>query len=157
LIGKEKGGLRCIEQDSPKRPLTRQPVRRAIDKANMLTLTVPEMTVLVGGLHALDANEGQSANGVLSANPGTLNNDFFVNLLDMSTKWSKSAAGEGLYDGRDRATGQLKWTATPVDFVFGTNTELRAVSEVYASEDAKDKFAKDFVAAWTKVMNLDCF
>ena len=108
-----------------------------VDRANLLTLTVPEMTVLVGGLRALDANAGQSKHGVFTARPGTLSNDFFVNLLDMSTKWSKSADAEGLYEGRDRKTGELKWTATPVDLVFGSNAELRAVAEVYAAADGQ--------------------
>jgi catalase-peroxidase len=133
------------------------PAEMLVDKANMLNLTVPEMTVLIGGLRALNANEGKSPNGVFTNRPGTLTNDFFVNLLDMSTKWSKSAQSESLYEGRDRTTGQLKWTATPVDLVFGSNSELRAVSEVYASDDAREKFVKDFIAAWTKVMNLDRF
>ena len=113
-------------------------------------------TVLVGGMRTLDANVGGSANGVFTAKPGTLSNDFFVNLLDMSTKWSKSST-DGLYEGRDRATGDLKWTATPVDLIFGSNSELRAVAEVYASDDAREKFLRDFVKAWTKVMNLDRF
>jgi len=130
------------------------PAEMLVDKANLLTLTVPEMTVLVGGMRALNANSGQTAHGVFTTRPGQLSNDFFVNLLDMSTKWSKAQTG-GLYEGRDRKTGALKWTATPVDLVFGSNSELRSVSEVYASDDAKEKFMKDFVAAWTKVMNLD--
>jgi catalase-peroxidase len=128
-----------------------------VDKADALRLTVPEMTVLVGGMRALDANEGHSANGVLTKRSGTLSNDFYVNLLDMSTKWSKSTQSEGLYEGRDRATNELRWTATPVDLVFGSNSELRAVVEVYASDDAREKFARDFVSAWSKVMNLDRF
>jgi catalase-peroxidase len=123
----------------------------------MLTLTVPEMTVLVGGMRALNANAGQAAHGVFTARPGTLSNDFFVNLLDMGTKWSKSAKADGLYEGHDRKTGALKWTATPVDLVFGSNSELRAVAEVYASADGQDRFLKDFVKAWTRVMNLDRF
>jgi catalase-peroxidase len=115
------------------------------------------MTALVGGLRALNANVGGSTHGVFTSRPGTLTNDYFVNLLDMGTKWSKSAKGEGLYEGLDRKTGAVKWTATPVDLVFGSNAELRAVAEVYASADGKDKFVKDFVNAWTKVMNLDRF
>jgi catalase-peroxidase len=126
-----------------------------VDRANLLNLTVPEMTVLVGGLRALNANSGQAANGVFTGRPGTLSNDFFVNLLDMSTKWSKSAQAEGIYEGLDRTTGKVKWTATPVDLVFGSNSELRAVAEVYAANDGREKFVKDFVAAWNKVMNLD--
>ena len=133
------------------------PVEALIDKADMLNLTVPEMTVLVGGMRALGANAGGSTAGVLTARPATLTNDFFVNLLSMDTVWSKSASQPGLYEGKDRASGAAKWTATPVDLVFGSNSELRAVSEVYASDDAKAKFAQDFVAAWTKVMNADRF
>ena len=133
------------------------PVEALIDKADMLNLTVPEMTVLVGGMRALGANAGGSTAGVLTARPATLSNDFFVNLLSMDTVWSKSAAAPGLYEGKDRASGAAKWTATPVDLVFGSNAELRAVSEVYASADAKEKFTKDFIAAWTKVMNADLF
>ncbi len=133
----------------------RSPAEMLIDKASQLTLTVPEMTVLVGGLRALDANTDGSAHGVFTSKPGTLSNDFFVNLLDPSTKWSKSAKTESLYEGVDRKTGKAKWTATPVDLVFGSNSELRAVAEVYASNDAKQKFVKDFVATWNKVMELD--
>jgi len=133
------------------------PAVALVDRANMLTLTVPEMTALVGGLRALNANAGGSSHGVFTSRPGTLTNDYFVNLLDMGTKWSKSARADGLYEGHDRKTGAAKWTATPVDLVFGSNAELRAVAEVYASADGKDKFVKDFVNAWTKVMNLDRF
>lgn len=133
------------------------PVEALIDKADMLNLTVPEMTVLVGGMRALGANAGGSTAGVLTARPATLTNDFFVNLLSMDTVWTKSASAQGLYEGKDRASGAAKWTATPVDLVFGSNSELRAVSEVYASDDAKEKFTKDFIAAWTKVMNADRF
>jgi catalase-peroxidase len=133
------------------------PADALVDRANLLMLTVPEMTVLVGGLRALNANAGQAAHGVFTARPGTLTNDFFVNLLDMSTVWSKSAGTEGVYEGRDRASGQLKWTATPVDLVFGSNSELRAIAEVYGANDGREKFVKDFVAAWNKVMNLDRF
>ena len=133
------------------------PAEMLVDRASLLTLNVPEMTALVGGLRALNVNAGGSSHGVFTDRPGTLSNDFFVNLLDMSTKWSKSADAEGLYEGRDRGTGKLKWTATPVDLVFGSNSELRAVAEVYAAEDAKEKFVRDFVDAWTKVMSLDRF
>jgi catalase-peroxidase len=136
---------------------SRSPAEMLVDKASMLTLTVPEMTVLVGGLRSLNANAGQTAHGVFTARPGTLSNDFFANLLDMSTKWNKSATAEGIYEGRDRATGKVKWTATPVDLAFGSNSELRAVSEVYAAADGKQKFMQDFVKAWTKVMTLDRF
>ena len=135
----------------------RSPAEMLVDKASMLTLTVPEMTVLVGGLRVLNANAGQTAHGVFTARPGTLSNDFFVNLLDMSTKWNKSATAEGIYEGRDRATGKVKWTATPVDLAFGSNSELRAVAEVYAAADGREKFAGDFAKAWSKVMTLDRF
>jgi catalase-peroxidase len=128
-----------------------------VDRANQLTLTVPEMTVLVGGMRALDANAGESDHGVFTDKPGTLSNDFFVNLLDMSTKWSKSAEAEGVYEGRDRTSGEIKWTATPVDLVFGSNSELRAIAEVYAANDGDDRFVHDFVAAWAKVMDLGRF
>ena len=128
-----------------------------VDKANLLTLTAPEMTVLIGGLRALGANFGQSELGVFTKQPGTLTNDFFVNLLDMRTKWQKSATSEGVLEGRDRATGELKWTGTTVDLVFGSNSQLRALAEVYACGDSQSAFVRDFVAAWTKVMNLDRF
>jgi catalase-peroxidase len=136
---------------------SRSPAELLVDRANLLTLTVPEMTVLVGGMRALNANAGQSGHGVFTDQPGRLSNDFFVNLLDMATKWSKSATSEGIYEGRDRGTGKLRWTATPVDLVFGSNSELRAVAEVYAAADGRDRFAQDFVKAWTKVMTLDRF
>jgi len=135
----------------------RSPADMLIDRASMLTLTVPEMTVLVGGMRALDANAGQSELGVFTSRPGTLSNDFFVNLLDMSTQWSKSSSKEGLYEGRDRGTGELKWTATPVDLMFGSSSELRSIAEVYAEAGGQDKFVHDFVRAWTKVMTLDRF
>ena len=115
------------------------------------------MTALVGGMRAMNANAGKTSHGVLTSRPGTLSNDFFVNLLDMSTKWSKSSNAEGIYEGHDRGTGKLKWTATPVDLVFGSNSELRAIAEIYAADDAKEKFVKDFVNAWAKVMTLDRF
>jgi catalase-peroxidase len=133
------------------------PVEMLVDRANMLTLTVPEMTALVGGMRVLDANAEQSQNGVFTKRPGTLSNDFFVNLLDMSTKWQKSTKSDGIYEGIDRKTGQIKWTATPVDLIFGSHSELRAIAEVYAAEDGKEKFVRDFVSAWNKVMNLDRF
>ena len=125
-----------------------------VDRAQLLTLTAPEMTVLVGGLRVLGANVGQSAHGVFTKRPGTLTNDFFVNLVDMKTEWKPSST-EGVYEGRDRATGKVRWTGTRVDLAFGSNSELRAIAEVYAADDAGEKFAKDFVAAWHKVMNLD--
>jgi catalase-peroxidase len=128
-----------------------------LDRANLLTLTAPEMAVLVGGLRVLDANVGQSAHGVFTKRPGTLTNDFFVNLLDMRTAWQKSAASEGVLEGRDRATGELKWTGTVVDLVFGSNSQLRALAEVYGCNDSQPVFVRDFVAAWSKVMNLDRF
>jgi catalase-peroxidase len=128
-----------------------------VDRANLLTLTAPEMTVLIGGLRALNANFGQSEHGVFTKRPGTLNNDFFVNLLDMNTKWQKSAASEGMLEGRDRATGNLKWTGTVVDLVFGSNSQLRALAEFYACADSEQEFVHDFVAAWSKVMNLGRF
>jgi catalase-peroxidase len=128
-----------------------------LDKAQLLTLTAPEMTVLVGGMRALNANVGQSAHGVFTRQPGTLTNDFFVNLVDMGTEWTPVSEAADLFEGRDRATGALKWTATRVDLVFGSNSQLRALSEVYAQDDAKEKFVRDFAAAWSKVMNLDRF
>jgi catalase-peroxidase len=134
----------------------RSPAEMLVEKAAMLNLTVPEMTVLVGGMRALNANTGGAKHGVFTAKPGTLTNDFFTNLLDMGTVWKK-AAEEGVYEGHDRTSGQPKWTATPVDLIFGSNSELRAVAEVYAQNGANQKFVTDFVAAWTKVMNLDRF
>jgi len=132
------------------------PAEMLVEKADLLTLTAPEMTVLVGGMRTLGANTAGSKHGLLTRRVGTLSNDFFVNLLDMSTKWNKSST-EGVYEGRDRKTGKLKWTATPVDLIFGSNSELRAIAEVYASKDAKQMFVNDFVAAWTKVMKADRF
>ncbi len=128
-----------------------------VDRASLLTLTAPEMTALIGGLRALNANFGHSELGVFTKRPGTLTNDFFVNLLDMKTKWQRSTAAEGVLEGRDRATGALKWTGTAVDLVFGSNSQLRALAEVYACGDAQQKFVQDFVAAWNKVMDLDRF
>jgi catalase-peroxidase len=128
-----------------------------VDQASLLTLTAPEMTVLVGGLRVLGANHDQTDHGVFTAQPGKLTNDFFVNLLDMSTKWQKSNADENLFEGIDRKTNEVKWTGTRVDLVFGSNSQLRAIAEVYGSSDAKQKFAEDFAAAWNKVMHLDRF
>ncbi len=128
-----------------------------VDRAQLLTLTAPEMTALVGGLRVLDVNVGQSRHGVFTARPGALTNDFFVNLLDMKTIWEPAADLAGVYQGRDRATGKVTWTGTRADLVFGSNSVLRALAEVYACDDAKDTFVRDFVAAWTKVMNLDRF
>jgi catalase-peroxidase len=133
------------------------PVNMMVEKADLLTLTVPEMTALLGGMRVLNANSGQSAFGVFTDNPGTLSNDFFVNLLDMSTVWAKSDKAGGIYEGRDRTSGELKWTATPVDLIFGSNSELRAVAQAYASSDGEEQFVKDFVSAWSKVMSLDRF
>ncbi len=126
-----------------------------VDRAQLLTLTAPEMTVLAGGMRALNANFGQSKHGVFTNRPGTLTSDFFVNLLDMNTKWQASSTSEGVFEGRDRATGEIKWTGTRVDLVFGSNSQLRAIAEFYACDDSKEAFVKDFVAAWNKVMNLD--
>jgi catalase-peroxidase len=133
------------------------PETRLLDRANLLKLTAPQMTVLIGGLRALNANFGQSRHGVLTRRPEELTNDFFVNLLDIGTAWRPSASEKNVYEGRDRATGELKWTATAADLVFGAHSQLRALAEVYASDDAKEKFVRDFVAAWSKVMNLDRF
>jgi catalase-peroxidase len=134
-----------------------RPERALVDRANLLSLSAPEMTVLVGGLRVLGANHADSKHGVLTDRVETLSNDFFVNLLDMGTVWQKSAAGEGLYEGRDRASGEVKWSATSVDLVFGSHSQLRALADVYASEDSKQKFVEDFAAAWSKVMDLDRF
>ena len=128
-----------------------------VERAFLLNLTPPEMTVLVGGMRALNANSGQSKHGVFTKRPGTLSNDFFINLLDMSTEWRESGSDKNIYEGRDRTTGEIKWTATAVDLVFGYNSQLRAVAELYAQEDSKEKFVRDFVAAWNKVMNNDRF
>ena len=135
----------------------RSPSELLVDRAVQLTLTIPEMTALVGGLRVLGANAGDSTQGVFSDRPGTLSNDYFVNLLDMSTQWIKSTTKEGAYEGRDRSSGELKWTASPVDLLFGSHAELRAVAEVYAANGGSDKFLSDFVEAWTKVMRLDRF
>ena len=133
-----------------------KPEEALVDRAQLLRLTGPETTVLVGGLRVLGANFGGSKHGVFTSKPGTLTNDFFVNLLDMATQW-QPAGSDGVYEGRDRKTNAVKWTGTRVDLIFGSHAQLRAFAEVYASADAKEKFAKDFVAAWTKVMNLDRF
>lgn len=135
----------------------RTPADMLVDRASLLNLTVPEMTVLVGGMRALGANAADAQHGVFTDRPGTLSNDFFVNLLDMSTQWKKSATAEGIYEGHDRKSGELKWTATPIDLLFGSNSELRSVAEAYAFSDAGGKFVNDFVAAWTKVMQADRF
>ncbi|MGB4248485.1 MAG: catalase/peroxidase HPI [Pseudohongiellaceae bacterium] len=152
LEPKADGFRNYIEEGHP-----RAPTAALIERATLLKLTIPEMTVLVGGMRVLDANHAGVDHGVFTEQPGALSNDFFVNLVDMSTVWSQSSAEEGIYEGRDRATGDLKWTATPVDLIFGSNTELRAVAEVYATNEGEEKFVEDFVAAWTKVMELDRF
>ena len=128
-----------------------------VDKAQLLTLTAPEMTVLVGGMRALNANHGATKHGVFTTRPEVLTNDFFVNLLDIGTTWKATSKAADLFEGRDRATGDVQWTATRVDLIFGSNSQLRAIAEIYAQSDAKEKFVKDFVAAWTKVMNADRF
>ena len=135
----------------------RSPADMMVDKADRLTLTVPEMTVLIGGMRALGANAGGSEHGIFTDRPGALSNDFFVNLLSMETAWTKSSKEAGIYEGRDRVTGELRWTATPVDLVFGSHAELRSVAEVYAASDGEQKFVNDFVDTWVKVMNLDRF
>jgi catalase-peroxidase len=127
-----------------------------VDKAQLLKLTAPELTVLVGGLRVLGANSGSSKHGVFTEKPGTLTNDFFINLLDMNTQWQPNGS-DGVYEGRDRKTNQVKWTGTRVDLIFGSHSQLRAFAEVYASADSKEKFVKDFAAAWSKVMNNDRF
>jgi catalase-peroxidase len=146
-------GFRNYVQDGDKVPAD----HALVERANLLTLTAPQMTVLVGGLRALNANFDQSAHGVFTDRPETLTNDFFANLLDMGTEWKASASTENVFEGRDRKTGRAKWTGTAVDLVFGSNSQLRAISEVYATDDSKEKFVRDFVAAWDKVMNLDRF
>jgi catalase-peroxidase len=131
------------------------PEELLVDRAQLLNLTAPEMTVLIGGMRALGANFGQSKHGVFTKRPETLTNDFFVNLLDMNTTWQPSSTSEGVFEGRDRKTGEVKWTGTRVDLLFGSNSQLRALAEVYACNDSKEAFVKDFAAAWNKVMNLD--
>jgi catalase-peroxidase len=133
------------------------PEEALVDRAQLLRLTAPEMTALVGGLRVLGANAGQSKHGVFTKRPETLTNDFFVNLLDMATQWQPVAGSEGAYEGRDRKTNEVKWTGTRVDLIFGSHSQLRAFAEVYACTDSKEKFVKDFVAAWTRVMNADRF
>jgi catalase-peroxidase len=128
-----------------------------VDKAQLLTLTAPEMTALVGGLRALDANYGKSKHGVFTDRPETLTNDFFVNLVDMGTEWKATSDDKEVFEGRDRKTGKVKWTGTRADLVFGSNSQLRALAEAHAKDDAKQKFVDDFAAAWAKVMNADRF
>jgi catalase-peroxidase len=128
-----------------------------VDRAQLLTLTAPEMTVLIGGMRVLNTNFGQSKHGVFTKRPESLTNDFFVNLLDINTTWKATTKDKDVFEGRDRATGKIKWTATRVDLIFGSNSQLRALAEVYACNDAEEKFIHDFVAAWNKIMNLDRF
>lgn len=128
-----------------------------IDKAQLLGLSAPQMSVLVGGLRVLEANYGNSRHGVFTERPGTLTNDFFVNLVDMGTQWQPASVDADVFEGRDRKSGEVKWTGTRVDLVFGSNSQLRAIAEIYAQDDAKEKFVEDFVAAWNKVMNADRF
>ena len=146
-------GFRNYQKDK----LPAKPEEMLIDRAQLLTLTAPEMTVLLGGLRVLNINYGQSQHGVFTNQPGTLTNDFFVNLLDMGTEWKAVSEDKLFYEGRDRATGEVKWTATRVDLIFGSNSQLRAIAEVYACDDAQEKFLQDFVAAWNKIMNADRF
>jgi catalase-peroxidase len=153
VLEPEADGFRNYQRAGDKLP----PEVRLLDRANLLTLTAPEMTVLVGGMRALKANFGQAGHGVFSDRSETLTNDFFVNLLDDGTEWKPSVSSENLFEGRDRDSGETKWTATAVDLVFGANSQLRAIAEVYASDDGNEKFVRDFVAAWDKVMNLDRF
>ena len=146
-------GFRNYKSTSVGRP----PEQLLVDKAHLLTLSAPEMTVLVGGLRALKANHGHNRLGVFTDRPEVLTNDFFVNLLDSDIDWAPSVKLDGVYEGKDRKSGKLKWAGSRVDLVFGSNSQLRAIAEVYASEDGEKKFVNDFVAAWTKVMNLDRF
>jgi len=152
LEPKADGFRNYIEAGHP-----RAPAEALVERAALLNLTIPEMTVLVGGMRVLDANVGGVDHGVFTDRPGTLSNDYFVNLVDMSTLWNKSDADEGIYEGRNRDTGELMWTATPVDLIFGSNSELRAVAEVYAVNAGEEKFVQDFVKAWSNVMMLDRF
>ena len=153
MLEPKADGFRNYSAHGPKCPAE----QLLIEKATLLTLTAPEMTVLVGGLRVLNANDKGSTRGVLTKRPGTLTNDFFVNLLDMGTTWKATSDAGDIFEGRDRKTGALKWTGSRVDLVFGSNSELRALAEVYASSDAQQKFVQDFAAAWSKVMNLDRF
>ena len=153
LLEPEADGFRNYLKDGYPRP----PAEALVERAALLDLTVPEMTALVGGMRVLNANQGGSKHGVFTDKPETLTNDFFVNLVDMSTEWQKSGSTQGIYEGKDRTTGAVKWTATPVDLIFGSNSELRAISEFYASDDSRQRFVDDFVAAWAKVMMLDRF
>jgi catalase-peroxidase len=138
-----------------RKDLVKHTAELLIDKAQLLSLSAPELTALVGGMRVLDTNVGHTKHGVLTTRPGTLSNDFFVNLLDMRTKWQKSTSDDGVLEGRDRTSGAAKWTATTADLVFGSNSQLRALAEVYASKDGEKVLVNDFVKAWTRVMNLD--
>jgi catalase-peroxidase len=146
-------GFRNYQRKGDERPAA----ELLLDRSHQLCLTAPEMTVLLGGLRVLNANFGKSELGVFTKRPETLTTDFFVNLLDMSTEWKKSTKGNHVFEGRDRRSGQVKWTGTDVDLVFGSNSQLRAIAEVYACGDSQEKFVRDFVAVWDKVMNLDRF
>jgi catalase-peroxidase len=153
LLEPEADGFRNYR----KKAYSVSPEEMLVDRAQLLTLSAPEMTVLVGGLRALGANFGQSPHGLFTKQPGKLTSDFFVNLLDMGTVWKPVSEAGDVFEGRDRETGELRWTGTRVDLIFGSNSRLRALGEVYAQDDAKEKFARDFIAAWNKVMNLDRF
>ena len=153
MLEPKSDGFRNYLADSEGFPVE----ERLVDRAHLLTLSAPEMTVLVGGMRALNANADGSSDGILTDRPGVLTNDFFVNLLDMSTEWVSASDEDLVFEGRDRASGAVKWTGTRADLIFGSNSQLRAIAEVYASNGAHGKFVKDFVTAWTKVMNLDRF
>ena len=156
-VRRARAERRRVPQLHPVRVTSAAAAELLVDRANLLTLTAPEMTVLVGGMRRSSANFGGTDHGVFTKRPGALTNDFFVNLLDMSTKWQPSDSANGVLEGRDRKTGEHKWTGTVVDLVFGSNSQLRALAEVYGASDAQEKFVDDFVAAWNKVMNLDRF
>jgi catalase-peroxidase len=153
LLEPQADGFRNYVKSGHERP----PAEALVERAALLGLTAPEMTALVGGLRVLNANAGGGRHGVLTSRPGVLSTDFFVNLVDMSTQWQKVTGTEGLYEGRDRATGKVHWTATPVDLIFGSNSELRGIAEFYASDDSQERFVGDFVKAWNKVMMADRF
>ncbi len=153
LLEPKADGFRNYLADGYPRP----PAEALVERAALLGLTVPEMTALMGGMRVLNANHGGSPHGVFTTSPEKLTNDFFVNLVDMSTVWQKAEGQPGIYEGKDRSSGAVKWTATPVDLIFGSNSELRAISEFYASDDSRKRFVDDFVAAWNKVMTADRF
>jgi catalase-peroxidase len=159
----DKEGLQVLEPEADafrnylKTKFTVTSEHMMVDRAQLLKLSAPEMTVLVGGLRVLDTNWDGSKHGVFTDKPGSLSNDFFINLTDMGIEWKPKSGEEGVYEGKDRKSGQVKWTGTRVDLVYGSNSQLRAITEAYAQEDSKEKFIKDFVRAWDKVMNLDRF